>query len=86
MITREEAKNLKIGDIIYDRIRCGIAGFPSRWRVNSKMQVWRKKPHRFEIVLVPDKGNFSCDTYLDEISHVCYSLTEDEVLKEREDA
>ena len=43
MITLEQAKNLKVGNIIYSIFKKDADGSPSRLRVNSKPKVWKTR-------------------------------------------
>jgi hypothetical protein len=56
MITLEQAKNLKRGDVLVNQDG-------KRWRVNGQVKVWKRSPSR---VSVPVKhGLWACD-YLTE--------------------
>jgi len=44
MITLEEAKNLKFGDILLD-------GNGKRWKVNGQVKLWKRDPKRIRIPL-----------------------------------
>ena len=62
-LTLKQAKNLKVGDILYHLINTNSDGTPQRWRVNGKVQTWKKDASRIK---VPVKhGLRRCD-YLDE--------------------
>lgn len=62
-LTLKQAKNLKHGDTLYHLINNNSDGTPQRWRVNGKVQTWKKDESK---VKVPVKhGLRNCD-YLDE--------------------
>jgi hypothetical protein len=50
MITLEQAKNLKYGQVLYHCTNRNADGTPQRWRVNGKPQTWKRSP---EIVRKP---------------------------------
>jgi len=59
MITLEQAKNLKPGDILHQVDAQNADGTPRRWRVNGQPKVWKRSPER---VRVPVKrGLYSYD-------------------------
>ena len=61
-MTLEQAKNLKHGEILYHKFNRNADGTPQRWRVNGKVQTWKRSPER---VRVPIK----CGLYLhDEVN------------------
>jgi hypothetical protein len=62
-ITLQQAKELKIGQVIYHRINTNADGSPQRWRVNGKVKTWKRYPEK---VKVPIKNGLrNCD-YLTE--------------------
>jgi len=77
MITLEQAKNLKHGDILYHVTNRNYDGSPQRWRVNGKVKTWKRSPEK---VQVPIKyGLYSYD-YLDEYSLDLVCLREEDAL------
>ena len=63
MITLEQAKGLKHGQILHHTINKNADGTPQRWRVNGKVKTWKRDP---SMVQVPMKqGLKNCD-YLTE--------------------
>jgi len=52
MITLEQAKNLKPGDILHHNRNKNADGSCQRWRVNGKVKTWKSRP---EMVRVPLK-------------------------------
>ena len=56
MITLEQAKNLKIGDILIDRRG-------KKYKVNGKVKTWKRSPDR---VRVPLKHGLYTYDYIDE--------------------
>jgi hypothetical protein len=65
MITLEQAKNLKHGQILHHTINKNADGSPQRWRVNGKVKTWKKDSGR---VRVPLKYGLYGYDYLDENS------------------
>lgn len=51
MITLEQAKNLKHGDILHHVKNRNSDGSPQRWKVNGKVQTWKRDPNRVKIPL-----------------------------------
>ena len=78
MITINQAKDLKHGDILYHVINRNADNTPQRWRVNGKVKLWKRSPNRIQVPL--KHGLYSYD-YLteDDLNLVC--LTEDEALE-----
>ena len=76
MITINQAKDLKHGDMLYHVTNKNADGSPQRWRVNGKVKRWKRTPDRIEIPL--KHGLYSYD-YLteDDLDLVC--LIESEV-------
>ena len=48
MITLEQAKNLQYGDVL---LQGRPGGIPMRWRVNGKVQRWKREPDRIRVPL-----------------------------------
>lgn len=64
----EEAKRLEYGQMVYHVALKNPDGTPQCWRVNGRVQIWKKTPHR---VFVPLKRGlyqygFICEKNLDE--------------------
>ena len=72
-ITLNEAKNLKHGTILYHTIKKNSDGSPQRWKVNGKVQTWKKDSNRVKIPL--KYGLYRYD-YLTENELNLVSLTE----------
>ncbi len=51
MLTFEQAKQLKPGDILYSLQASNAKGERQRWRVNGKVRTWKKSPARIYIPL-----------------------------------
>ena len=49
MITLEQAKALKHGEILYHVSNRNSDGTAQRWRVNGKVQTWKRSPERVRI-------------------------------------
>jgi len=49
MITLEQAKNLKHGDILHHETNKNADGTPQRWKVNGKVRRWKREPDRIEV-------------------------------------
>jgi hypothetical protein len=49
MLTKEEALNLRHGQILYHVSNKNADGSPQRWRVNGKVKTWKTMPDRIEI-------------------------------------
>ena len=73
-ITLNEAKNLKHGQIIYHTIHKNSDGSAQRWKVNGKVQTWKKDLNRVKIPI--KNGLRNCD-YLTENELDLISLTAD---------
>lgn len=48
-MTFEQAKNLKVGDILTHNYLKNKDGTPQRWKVNGKIKLFKKDPTRIEI-------------------------------------
>jgi len=53
MITLEQAKQLKRGDVLYHTVNINSDGSAQRWRVNGKIATWKRNPER---VMIPLKN------------------------------
>jgi len=66
-ITLEQAKNLKVGDILYHNGSSNKDGTPTRWKVNGKPKTWKRQPG---MVRVPLKhGLYSFDYLTEDYLH-----------------
>ena len=79
-ITLEQAKALKVGDILYHVSRRNADGTPQRWKVNGIPRTWVRKPGR---VQVPVKHGLYSYGYLisEDLWLVC--LTAEEALESK---
>lgn len=62
-MTLDEAKQLKIGQVLHHTINRNADGTPQRWRVNGAVKVWKRNPNR---VRVPIKHGLYAYDYLTE--------------------
>lgn len=78
MLTIDQIKNLKHGDMLYHRVTRNADGTPQRWKVNGKVKTWKRTPGRVE---VPIKHGLRSYDYIteDDLSLLC--LSEEEALK-----
>ena len=51
MITLQQAKNLKHGDILHHTVNKNSDGTPQRWRVNGMVKRWKRSPDRIQVPL-----------------------------------
>ena len=63
MITLEQAKALRHGDIIHDNRATNKDGTCYRWRVNGKVKTWKRTPER---LCIPVKRGMWEYSYLTE--------------------
>jgi hypothetical protein len=63
MITLEDAKNLKYGQILYHTKNKNADGTPQRWRVSGKAKLWKRSPEK---VKVPVKNGLYRNDYITE--------------------
>jgi hypothetical protein len=49
MITLEQAKKLRNGDMLYHTVNRSADGTPQRWRVNGIPKVWKRSPERVQV-------------------------------------
>ena len=63
MITLDQAKALKPGDIIYHVTHRNADGTAQRWKVNGQVKTWKTFPER---VRVPVKHGLRSFDYVDE--------------------
>ena len=77
MITLNEAKKLKHGDTLYHVKNRNSDGTPQRWRVNGKVQTWKRNINR---VKVPIKHGLYSYDYLTENDLELVCLNQDDAL------
>ena len=65
MITLDQAKALKRGDILHHPFNKNKDGTCQRWKVNGKVQTWKRSPWR---VRVPVRCGLRLYGYVDELS------------------
>ena len=75
MITLEQAKNLRIGQIVYHINNKNADGTPQRWKVNGKVKTWKRNPNRVQI---PVKHGLRDYDYITENELYLVNLTEEE--------
>lgn len=75
MITREQALQLKHGDILYHIAHVNADGSPARWRVTGKVQTWKTRPDHFKIPVKNGLRHYSYVTH-DEAHLVCLDEAE----------
>ena len=51
MITKQEAMDLDIGQVIYHGKNRDSKNYPQKWRVNGKTQTWKTRPNDFKVPL-----------------------------------
>jgi len=49
MITINEAKTVRHGDIFLMKDETNADGTPTRWRVTGKVKTWKTRPNEFQI-------------------------------------
>jgi len=49
MLTLEQAKALRFGQILYHVENRNADGSAQRWRVNGKVRTWKRSPERVEV-------------------------------------
>lgn len=74
MITIDEAKNLRVGDILYHTENKNKDGSPQRWRVNGVPKTWKRSPEK---VRVPMKHGLYDFDYLTEADLSLVSRSEE---------
>lgn len=75
MITLEQAKALKPGDVLYHIETKNADGTPQRWRVNGQPKTWKTMPHK---VRVPVKNGLRNHDYITETNLALVSLSTEE--------
>lgn len=63
MITLDQAKNLKHGQILHHTINKNKDGSAQRWRVSGKPKTWKRSPEK---VQVPVKHGLYMNDYITE--------------------
>jgi len=48
-LTLEKAKKLEYGDIVYHKHNKNADNTPQRWKVNGKVQLWKRSPNKISI-------------------------------------
>lgn len=71
IITLEQAKNLKRGDILYSTVDRNTLGLPKKFKVNGQVKTWKTMPER---VKVPLKHGLYVFGYLTEENLKFFSL------------
>jgi hypothetical protein len=51
MITLQQAKNLKPGDLLHHCKNKNADGTPQRWKVNGMVKTWKRSPERVRVPL-----------------------------------
>jgi len=77
LITLEQAKNLRLDQILYHVSNRNADDTPQRWKVNGKVKTWKTKP---EAVRVPIKHGLRSGDYLTQRDLHLVCLTEEEAL------
>ena len=72
-ITLEQAKELKIGTILYHKTAKNADGSPQRWKVFGKVEIWKRDSSK---VSVPLKRGMYTFSHLTERNLYYFSLTE----------
>ena len=72
MITLEQAKQLKHGQILHHTENKNADGTPQRWRVNGAVKLWKRSPER---VKVPVKHGIKTCGYITEYDLHLVNLT-----------
>lgn len=63
MMTLEEARNLKHGEVLFHTVNKNADGTAQRWRVNGQVKVWKRDPSR---VRIPVKHGLKRFDYISE--------------------
>jgi hypothetical protein len=72
-LTLQEAKNLRVNQIVYEIGAYNYDGTARRWRVNGKPKTWKRNPRR---VKVPVKHGLWSYGYITENNLHFFTLTE----------
>ncbi|MHA1952445.1 MAG: hypothetical protein ACW96U_00675 [Candidatus Heimdallarchaeaceae archaeon] len=81
-MTLQQAKKLRIGQIVYDTLKTNADGTPYRWRVNGKIKLWKRYPERIQIPIkrgMYDYGNIIQNKDYSNLQ--CVELTEKLAIK-----
>lgn len=81
MITLQDAKELRHGDMLYHVTNRNADKTPQRWRVNGKPKTWKRDPAR---VRVPIKHGLYSYDYLTEGELHLVCLSEEDAITEGE--
>jgi hypothetical protein len=73
-ITLEQAKKLRVGDILYHRDARTADNTPVRWRVTGLVKTWKTMPDR---VRIPVKHGLYSYGYIDEADLQDFCLEEE---------
>ncbi len=73
MITLEQAKNLRRGDLLHHQFQKNKDGTCQRWIVSGKVRTWKRSPWR---VKVPVKCGMFLHDYVEENSLACVHLSQ----------
>ena len=73
MITLNEAKQLRVGDILYHTAHLNANGTSQRWKVNGMVKTWKRNSNRISI---PVKHGLYLYDYITENDLHLVSLTE----------
>lgn len=71
MLTLEQAKSLRHGQVLLHSHLTNGNGTPQRWRVNGKVKTWKRSPDR---VQVPVKRGLYGYGYLTESNRLYFTL------------
>ena len=72
-ISIDEAKHLKMGQILYSRQYINRDGSPQQWRVNGRVERWRAFPEKILVLLKRGTREYG---HLTEKNLWLYSLSE----------
>ena len=67
-LTLEQAKKLKHGNVLYHLHNKNSDGTPQRWRVNGKVQTWKKDASMIKIPI--KNGLRNCDYLTEDTLHL----------------
>lgn len=78
-LTLEKAKALQLGDIVYEKNLYNRDGSNMRWRVNGKVQRWKRDPDRIKI---PVKYGLNTYGYI-ENRHFTNGISQDILIEKK---
>ena len=81
MISLEQAKALKPGQLLFHTTNTRADGSPERWRVNGKVRTWKTRPDE---VRVPLKHGLYDYDYLTHTDLDSLALTEEDAIEARD--